>query len=81
MVEFDDVGEHHRRQDAVDLGFAARSGKELFDLSDDAVNDVGLEQRDMIFSRQFNVLGALNGVCEITSALDDHRVVFGPVED
>jgi hypothetical protein len=51
----DNVGEHHRRQGEVDLGFAARSGQEVFDLSDDTVDDVGLEQRDMIVPWQFNV--------------------------
>jgi hypothetical protein len=44
----DNVGEHHRRQDAVDLGLAARSGQEFFGLSDEAIDDVRLEQREMI---------------------------------
>jgi hypothetical protein len=33
----------------------------------------------MIVPWQFNVLGARNGACEITSALDGQQSVFGPV--
>jgi hypothetical protein len=40
----DNVGERYRRQDAVDLGLAARSGQEFFGLSD----DVRLERGEMI---------------------------------
>jgi hypothetical protein len=77
----DDVGEHHGRQDSVDLGLAARAGQKLLGLADNPVDDFRLEQGNMIIPGQFDVFRARNILGEITPVLDRQRLIANPVHD
>ena len=81
FVEIDDVGEQHRRQHAIGLGFAARACQKLLGFADDAVDQVGFPERVVINAGQFDELRSGDMVGDVASRLDRDAGVAGAMQD
>lgn len=83
FVEFDDIGEHHRRQNPVHLHFVTRSGQELLDLARNPIEHVMLtrEHEVVIDPWQLDIFGAGDVRRQIAAAFDADHAVANPVHD
>src|SRR6516164_782951 len=74
----DDVGEHDRRQHAIDLDLAARAGEKFLDFVGDSIGNL---QKTMVISGQLDVFRAGNVLSQIAAGLDVAARVAGSMHD